>query len=225
MGNPIELIDVELLQVAAPTRRKEELASLVAPIKKACARFEINTIRRVSAFLAQMGHESELKPRAENLNYSVDGLLKTFGRHRISEGDARRFGRLPNRPAQQEQIANCIYGGEWGKKNLGNTEPGDGFLCRGVGPLQVTGRSNLQRFADDMGMSLANAIAYARTLEGGLMSAAWFWESNDINRLADTPGVADESKKINGGTNGLEDRKARFDACVARMLWRERHPA
>jgi putative chitinase len=67
-------------------------------------------------------------------------------------------------------------------------------------------------------MPVDQALDYARTVEGGVMSFAWFWEENDINRLADTPGVADESKRINGGEHGLADRKRRFDAAVEYML-------
>ena len=216
----IAMVDVDLLALVSPVPRAE-LAQWVGPIRKACIAFEINTVRRVAAFIAQMAHESGLKPRSENLNYSVEGLLKTFGRHRISAADAQRYGRIDGKQrANQEAIANCIYGGEWGRKNLGNTEPGDGWKMRGGGPLQNTGRANWQGFADTLGMTLDEALAYGRTLEGGIMAAAWFWETNDINRLADTPGVVDESKRINGGTNGLADRKAKFDKIVAEMLRR-----
>ena len=216
----IAAIDAALLKIAAPSRALAELEPWVEPIRKACAKFEINTVRRVAAFLAQIGHESDFQARTENLNYSVEGLLKTFGRHRISTEDAKRYGRTATQRANQEAIANAIYGGEWGRENLGNTQPGDGWLCRGVGPLQVTGRANLMRFAAAVGMSFTEALEYARTIEGGIMAAAWFWEANDINRLADTPGVADETKRINGGANGLEDRRRRFDAVVAELLRR-----
>lgn len=220
----IAMVDVDLLALVSDQSRAD-LAAWVEPVRKACVKFEINTIRRVAAFIAQMAHESGLKPRSENLNYSVEGLLKQFGRHRISEADARRYGRTATQRANQEAIANCIYGGEWGRVNLGNTDHGDGWKMRGGGPLQNTGRANWQGFADAMGMSLDEALAYGRTLEGGIMAAAFFWEANDINRLADTPGVADETKKINGGFNGLADRTAKFDAIVAAMLARERKAA
>ncbi|WBT04789.1 hypothetical protein PFY01_08540 [Brevundimonas vesicularis] len=89
-------------------------------------------------WLGQMFVESAgFTTREENLNYSVDGLLRMFGRHRISEADARKFGRAPGRPAHQNAIANIIYGGEWGRKNLGNTEPGDGWRFRGGGEKQL----------------------------------------------------------------------------------------
>lgn len=221
---PINMISVPLLKIVASARPDAQLSPWVEPLKKACERCEMNTIRRVAAFIAQMAHESDLKPRTENLNYSVQGLLSTFDRRRISVNDAMALGRTPKRRANQEAIANVIYGGEWGKRNLGNTKEGDGWLFRGRGPLQVTGRRWMEGFAAFMGMSLTQAIAYADTLEGGIMLAAYFWEENDINRLADTPGVSDETKKINGGYNGLSDRKAKFDALVSAMLKLERAP-
>lgn len=220
MTHPIDLIDAQLLHIAAPETPAADLAAWVQPIKTACVKFEIDRVRRVAAFIAQMAHESGLKPRSENLNYSTEGLLKTFGRHRISRANAIAFGRSPSQRANQEAIANCIYGGDWGAENLGNTQAGDGWLFRGTGPLQITGRDNFTRFAEAMDMPLMTAVSYARTIEGGIMAAAWFWEENDINRLADTPGVEDESRRINGGTNGLADRRARFDRVVRELLKR-----
>lgn len=87
-----------------------------------------------------------MQPVRENLNYSTDALISKFGRHRISEADARKYGRSGGRPANQEAIANAIYGGEWGRKNLGNTQSGDGWKYRGGGLPQVTGRANFRKF-------------------------------------------------------------------------------
>lgn len=88
----------------------------------------------------------KMQPVRENLNYSTDALISKFGRHRISEADARKYGRSGGRPANQEAIANAIYGGEWGRKNLGNTQSGDGWKYRGGGLPQVTGRANFRKF-------------------------------------------------------------------------------
>jgi putative chitinase len=221
MTHPINLIDASLLHIAAPETPIADLQAWVEPIRKACAKFEIDRVRRVAAFIAQMAHESGLKPRTENLNYKVEALLGKFGRHRISRGNAIAFGRTASQKANQVAIANCIYGGEWGRENLGNTQPGDGWFFRGGGPLQATGRDNYTRFAEAMDMPILEAVPWVQsTIEGGIMFAAWFWEANDINRLADTPGVDDESRRINGGTNGLADRRARFDRVVKELLKR-----
>src|SRR5690606_35461176 len=76
--------------------------------------YGVNTPQRIGQFLANVSHETGgFTQLSESLNYSVDGLLKTFGRHRISDADARRLGRAPGRPADQRGIANKIYDGDW----------------------------------------------------------------------------------------------------------------
>ena len=104
-------------------------------------------ISHLAYVLATAYHETgrKMAPNRESLNYSVDGLLKTFGRHRISEADARRYGRHGSRPANQVAIANCVYGGEWGLENLGNTQPNDGWNLRGGGQAHTTGRRNFEK--------------------------------------------------------------------------------
>jgi putative chitinase len=204
------VISLAVLRAACPERTDAQIAPWIEPIKTACQKFEINTIRRVAAFVAQMAHESGLKPgREENLNYSAKRLTEVWPKRFPARAAAAPYANNP------EKLANRVYGGRLGN---GNEASGDGWRFRGGGPLQVTGRTNWQGFASDMGMTIDAALAYGRTLEGGIMAAAWFWEENGINRLADTPGVNDESRRINGGDNGLADRKRRFDAAVAALL-------
>lgn len=112
------------------------------PLSAAMAAYGIGG-PHAAMFLANVATESgRLSTLAENLNYSVEALLAKFGRHRISEADARAYGRSPGHQANQQAIANAIYGGDWGRKALGNTKPGDGWLFRGQGLLQSTGRAN-----------------------------------------------------------------------------------
>ena len=167
----------------------------------------------VALFLAQVGHESsDLTRLKENLNYSVEGLMKTFGRHRISDADARKYGRRKGHPADKEAIANLIYGGEWGAENLGNTEPGDGYRYIGRGPIQLTGRYNYQRCADATGLDIIiNPGALSSIPRYGAMSAAWFWVTN-VTQGGD---VISTTKDVNGGTNGLADRTKRYQRIVA----------
>ncbi|MGH8518881.1 MAG: glycoside hydrolase family 19 protein, partial [Panacagrimonas sp.] len=195
------MIDLPLLKLAFPANR--DLAPWVEPTRAACVRWGIDTVREIASFLANINVESAgLTRLTENLNYSVEALIAKFGRHRISLADAKRWGRSSAHPANQEMIANLLYGGEWGRKNLGNTEPGDGWLCRGYGPKQVTGRANQQAFADAMGMSFPEAQASMRTPVGGMMAAGWFWHSHGLDAKAATPGVEDDRRAINGGTFG-----------------------
>ncbi len=215
----LNLIDAQLLKIAAPETPVVDLTLWVMAIIAACLRFEINTVRRIAAFIAQMAHESELRARQENLNYTASRMSEVWPRRFSVTG---KRGGAANRRARElahnpEALANVVYGNRMGN---GAPESGDGWRFRGTGPLQVTGRDNMTAFAKCMNMTLDQAVTYARTLKGGIMAAAWFWEENDINRLADTPGVEDESRRINGGTNGLADRRARFDRVVAELLRR-----
>jgi len=113
-------------------------------------------LSHVAYALATAWHETgaKMQPNVENLNYSVTGLLNTFSRTRISRADAERFGRLAGRPAQQRQIGNIIYGGSWGRTNLGNTQPDDGYTYRGRGLEHVTGRRNYERTGQALGLDL-----------------------------------------------------------------------
>lgn len=105
-------------------------------------------IEYVAYILATALHETggKMQPVVENLNYTSDALISKFSRERISIADANKYGRRAGQAANQQAIANCIYGGEWGRKNLGNTKQGDGWLMRGRGLVQITGRSNYEKF-------------------------------------------------------------------------------
>lgn len=98
----------------------------------------------------------KMAANVESMNYSVNGLLKTFGRHRISQADAERLGRSGSRPAQQREIANTVYGGEWGRKNLGNTQTDDGWRFRGHGMVHLTGRRNFSVASTRLGVDMIN---------------------------------------------------------------------
>lgn len=219
-------IDAALLRIACPQNSLAELALWVEPTRSACVRWGIDTIREVASFLANISVESAgLTRLTENLNYSAEALVAKFGRHRISIADAYRYGRTKDHPANQEALANILYGGEWGRKNLGNIHPGDGWKYRGYGPKQITGRANQSAFATAMCIPLEEVPAYVRTRYGGMMSAGWFWKTNDLDEKAATPGVADDRRAINGGSFGLGEVEGIFDALIEEMLRRERRIA
>lgn len=218
---PVEQIDLHLLKLAFPTHKSRELALWCDPLQVACRRWGIDTVREVASFLANIAVESQdLNQLSESLNYSVEGLMKTFGRHRISAADATRLGRTATRPANQEAIANLLYGGDWGKKNLGNILPGDGWKFRGYGPKQLTGRGNHTAFAKAMGLRVDDVPNYIRTRDGGCMSAGWFWKSHNLDPKAATPGWKDDRIAINGGTLGLDLVESRANALVRELLKR-----
>jgi len=170
-------------------------------------RYGITTERRVAHFLSQCAHESgNFKRLEENLNYSAKALRAVFGRY---------FGDAPKRDAdeyhrQPEMIANYVYMDEFRKYKMGNTEDGDGWLFRGRGLKQLTGRENYTRFGKSVDMSAEEAAEYVATEKGAVESACWFWDANNLNDIADTDNVVKMTKKINGGKIGLEDRQERY---------------
>lgn len=221
LADPVAQIDLPLLKIAFPTNKGGDLIQWCEPLKAACRQWGINTVREVASFLGNIGVESrDLQSLSENLNYSVEGLLKTFGRHRISVADAQRLGRSKTHPADQVAIANTLYGGEWGRKNLGNTQPNDGWTFRGCGPIQLTGRRNAEAFAAAMRMRVEDVPTYIRTRLGGCMAAGWFWKTHDMDEVAATPGWVDDRKRVNGGHLGVGELKSRADAIVTELLKR-----
>lgn len=216
------MIDLPLLRMAFPQNTATGLAPWVEPTKAACVHWGIDTLREIASFLANINVESAgLTRLTESLNYRTSALIEKFGRHRISVADAQRYGRNADHPADQERLANILYGGEWGRKNLGNTEPGDGWRFKGYGPKQLTGRANQGDFAEAVGISIEQAPDYLRTPEGGMMGAGWFWKSHNLDAKAATPGVEDDRRAINGGLFGLAEVEHIFDLLVDEMLRRE----
>lgn len=204
------MIPLTAEEVQKCTGSTRENAELFLPfLQGTCKAYDITSTKRIVGFLSQIGHESAGMSRLEeNLNYSVDGLLATFGRHRISEADAYLYGRRKGQPANQEMIANLLYGGRWGAKNLGNEYAGDGWRFRGRGLKQLTGRWNYERCGHAIG---ENLIMYPERLKmpvNAALSAGWFWATNGLNELADRSDVKAMTKVINGGDNGLKERQA-----------------
>lgn len=190
----------------------------LAFIQGTCKAYDITSPKRVAAFLSQIAHESQNLTRVrENLNYSVEGLLRTF-RGRITPEQAALYGRSPGRAADRIAIANIVYGGDWGRRHLGNTEPGDGARFIGRGLKQLTGRDNAARCGRAIGEDF---VRYPERLElpvNAALSAGWFWDSRNLNRLADSEDLVRLTREVNGGENGLHERialyKVALNVCV-----------
>ena len=196
-------ITLELLKEIAPQTKAEKLEGFVEGLQDACDRFEINTPSRLACFLAQVAHESGgFNAVKENLNYGAQGLVNTFHKYFPTLEAAHPYERNP------EAIANRVYANRMGN---GDEHSGDGFKHRGRGLIQLTGHDNYASFAADMGMTIDEAIDYLETYEGAAMSAAWFWWKNNLNTWADQEDMLTLTKKINGGTIGLADRKHHFE--------------
>lgn len=196
---------------------KREVSDLRRDLGKAAVRYfddaGIRTPLRVAHALAQQCVETGgFAALAESLNYSSSALLRTFGSARISEADAARLGRKAGDPpletSRQKDIANIVYGGEWGRKNLGNTKPGDGWRFRGRGPKQVTGRSNYTQIAALSGMDLVDHPELLEQPDAGMRAACLFWKKAGCNKWADDDDVTGLTRTINGGLNGIDARKA-----------------
>ena len=163
--------------------------------------YDINTKPRVAMFIAQCAHESGgFRAIKENLNYKAASLRKLFPKYFPNDAMATQYASLPNK---QEAIANRIYANRMGN---GPEESGDGFRYCGRGLIQLTGKSNYESFAMSIETAVEDIPEYLATFEGAVQSACWFWETNNLNQWADKGDVLTATKRINGGTIGLDDR-------------------
>jgi len=172
----------------------------------------ITTPLRMAHFLAQALLETGgFTVLRENMNYSAQRLLEIFGVHRHTAAvTASEAAQLAGHP---EAIAERVYGlGNPRKaRELGNTQPGDGFRYRGNGVLQTTGRGNHQRIGIACGLDLEGNPDLATAPEHALKPALHEWTENNLNIFADKNDIRTITLRINGGLTGLSDREAWFD--------------
>ena len=178
-------------------------------------KYEINTAARVASFIAQCAHESlNWTVLQENLNYRWTSLRKVFPKYFPTDALAKSYAH------QQMQIANRVYANRMGN---GGEASGDGYRYRGRGLIQLTGKNNYRAFGDSIGMELADVPDYLTTFDGALESACWFWTINDLNSYADSGDIKAQSRRINGGYNGLADRLQKFDRNYAILTTEPRY--
>jgi len=165
--------------------------------------YDIDSPHRIAAFVAQCAHESGgfvfLK---ENLNYRAESLVRVWPKYFKDLATAKQYAH------NQEAIANRAYANRMGN---GPESSGDGYRFCGRGLIQLTGRSNYQAFADSIETDINDIPAYLATFEGAVQSACWFWETNNLNKWADLGDIVTLTKKINGGTLGLEERQQHYE--------------
>ena len=165
--------------------------------------YEINTPKRVAAFIAQCAHESgNFRFLKENLNYKAESLMKTFPKYFSDRDTANAYAKQPIK------IANRVYASRMGN---GDEASGDGYKYCGRGLIQLTGKTNYDWFAASLEISATEASEYLETFEGAAQSACWFWESNNLNVEADAGDIKKMTKKINGGYIGLDDRIKHYE--------------
>jgi putative chitinase len=179
--------------------------TVIAQIPDVLNKFEINTPLRLAHFLAQCGHESGgFKVVSENLNYSAAGLQSIFKKYFTPES-AKEYQRKP------EKIANIVYANRMGN---GPQASGEGYKFRGRGYIQLTGKDNYTAFDKTVEDDILATPELVAT-KYPLLSAAWFFHKNGLNKIADEGAtdvvVTKVTKRVNGGTIGLPDRIKHFN--------------
>lgn len=200
-------ISLDVIKTLFPKHKDQ--AALTDALNSVLPKYNIKTKDQIACFLGQCGHESAgFSVLVENLNYSADGLCKTWPK-RFTVATAGAYNRNP------EKIANKVYCDRMGN---GSEASGDGWKYRGRGCIQLTGKDNYTKFAKSCGKSLDEAVAYCETLEGAIASGAFFWKENRLSeRFIDNKfDFVGLTKAINGGTIGINDRQHHYD--IAKKL-------
>lgn len=193
-------ITVQQIMRAYPQTNRQRCEEFVAVFNEWCEKFGINTPLRVAHFCAQIFHESGcLKRFEENLNYSAERLLVVFPKY-FNKGNVEYYARNP------QKIGNRVYANRMGNGSEGS---GDGYRYRGRGALQLTGRANYQAYQNS-GFCVGDLMSHPEWLTqkpGAYKSAMWFWWKNGLSALADKDDINAITKRINGGYNGLSERR------------------
>ena len=169
--------------------------------------FGIDTPEQQASFLGQCGHESNgFTALVENLNYKAESLCKVWPKRFPSLEAAQPYHRNP------EAIANKVYADRMGN---GDEDSGEGFAYRGRGLIQLTGKLNYQACGDALGVDLVSDPDLVSTPMYAALSAGWFWHTHHLNSIAEN--ITAVTKKINGGTIGLEDRVARTERALSAL--------
>jgi len=198
------MITLEEFKIICPNNKQPK--EMVDTLNKVLPKYNINTKNRVAAWLSQCSHESnQFTVMKENLNYSTKGLCCTWPSRFKSESVAAPYNRNP------EMIANKVYCDRLGN---GDEDSGDGYTYRGRGFIQTTGKSNYQSLAESIDMTLQEVVNYCETLEGAITSACHFWDINKLNQYADSKDFITLTKKINGGTLGLDERRKYYNLAL-----------
>jgi len=196
-------------------------------IRETCEKYQINTDKRIASFLAQTAHESGgYTMLEENLNYSdttmaavwpnrfavIDPATKKAKKDEKGKNIPNAFAKALHR--KPEAIANAVYSNRMGN---GTIESGEGWKHRGMGLKQLTGKDNHKRCGDALGADFVTSPELLLEPKWAALSAGWFWSSNKLDVFADNDDLEGQTKKVNGGLIGIDDRKKRYKDCLASM--------
>jgi putative chitinase len=176
----------------------------LAPLEETFAKYDISTPERQAAFIGQCAHESgNFKILQENLNYSAEGLMKTWPSRFPNKEIADQYARQP------AKIAGKVYNGR-----MGNTSEEEAAKYLGRGLIQLTGKENYDHCGLGIGVDLLADPALLLDPRYAALSAGWFWNKKGLNALADAGDAVTITKRINGGALGLDDRLAKTDKAL-----------
>jgi len=176
----------------------------LAPLEETFAKYDISTPERQAAFIGQCAHESgNFKILQENLNYSAEGLMKTWPSRFPNKAIADQYARQP------AKIAGKVYNGR-----MGNTSEEEAAKYLGRGLIQLTGKENYDHCGLGIGVDLLSDPALLLDPRYAALSAGWFWNKKSLNALADAGDAVTITKRINGGALGLDDRLAKTDKAL-----------
>ena len=196
-------LTIDILVECLPEAKRSNLEKFVEGLNETFEHFEIDTPERMAMFIAQTAHESgNFAATQENLNYSAKGLNGTFKKYFPTEDSATSYSRKP------EKIANKVYGGRMGN---GPESSGEGFKYCGRGLIQLTGKDNYTACGKALELDLLTDPAQVEENPVAVLSAGWFWNTRRLNEWADKGDITTVTKKINGGTIGLADRKKHYE--------------
>ena len=172
----------------------------LGPLEEVFAKYDISTPQRQAAFIGQCAHESgNFKTLQENLNYSAEGLMKTWPSRFPTKEIADQYARQP------AKIAGKVYNGR-----MGNTSEEEAAMYLGRGLIQLTGKENYANCGTALSIDLVGNPTLLVEPKYAALSAGWFWNKKGLNALADANDYETMTKRINGGLHGLDDRKAKI---------------
>lgn len=208
------------LKYICPALTLSEACNIADLLNQIMPLYGITFPNAITYFIANVAEESgQFKTLTESLNYSTSQLRKVFGKHRITDEQIERYGRKAGQKADQKALANILYGGNFGRTQLGNIQPSDGWNLRGSGLIQITGRGNMTLYTSYYNnkygtkYTIEQIAELMRTdMKTAIDSACWFFAIHKgLLSLCEQGDFAEVVRRINGGLMNYEKRKMYYE--------------